>query len=119
MKKLLGAVALVLCMVGSVVGSVYSVEAGTLPATLTWSNPTDITDGIQVEKSASVTGTFVIVNQTAVNVTTYTDATNAAGDTSCYRIAYFNTSGVGLYAGPVCKTFPTVPTVAPATFGVK
>lgn len=115
MKKVIVSLMVVVgLMIG---GGVVAQSAGTLSATLTWQN-TETTDGIQIEKSANIAGTYTIIKQTAANVTTYVDATNAAGDTACYRIAYFNTSGVGPYAGPVCKTFPIVPTQAPATFGV-
>ena len=98
--------------------SVYA-QAGTLPAQLDWTNPLDLTDGVQVEKGASLTGPFVSIRQLPAASTTFTDLTNSAGTTACYRLAYFNTSGVGPYAGPVCKTFPAVPSQAPATPTVK
>lgn len=105
----------ILCLLFLFIGSA---DAGTLTATLTWTNP-DTIDGIQVEKSNSPTGTFGILNQIAAGTTTYADTTNSPGDQSCYRIAYFNSSGVGPYAGPVCKVFPTVPTQTPGSFVVK
>jgi hypothetical protein len=116
MKKLLLILSLFL---GVLIGGVgISQSAGTLPSTLSWANPVDITDGIQIEKAASLTGAFTIIKQTAANIVTYIDATNSPGDNSCYRIAYFNTSGVGGYAGTVCKSFPQIPAQVPATFGV-
>lgn len=115
MKQLVAALLLVACVI---IGSSGVDAAGTLAATLVWTNPVDITDGVQVEKSNSVSGIFTTIKQTAGNTVQYVDATNSPGDTACYRVAYFNTSGVGPYAGPVCKTFPTVPTQAPASFGV-
>ena len=87
--------------------------AGTLPATIAWTN-TDTVDGVQIEKSNAPVGTFTTIKQIAALSITFTDPTNAPGDTACYRVAYFNTSGVGPYAGPVCKAFPTVPNQTPA-----
>ena len=94
------------------VGLAYALDSN-----LTWTNPVT-TFGVQVEKASSVGGTYVMINQTAVNATSYTDTDNVAGATACYRIAYFNTSGVGPYATSVCKTFPQIPTQTPANFGV-
>jgi hypothetical protein len=93
--------------------------AGTLPAQLDWANPVDTTDSIQVEKGSALAGPFAIIKQVAPGVTTYTDATNAPGETACYRVAYDNTSGVGPYAGPVCKTFQAIPSATPTPFTVK
>lgn len=108
-------IVLILCLVFASMGLA---EAGTLPATLAWSNPIDVTDGIQVEKSASATGTFATIKQVPSGTITFTDAANNPGETACYRVAYFNPSGIGPYAGPICKTFPTIPAQAPATFTV-
>jgi amino acid transporter len=94
------------------------VFAGTLPADLTWSNP-DTLDKIQIEKGSSLAGPFATINQVAAGQTSYTDATNAPGDTACYRAAYINSSGIGPYAGPVCKTFPALPSQTPGSFTVK
>jgi hypothetical protein len=91
--------------------------ASALDAVLEWTN-TATTYGIQVEKSTSINGTYVLLHQTAPNVSTYTDSSNAPGDVACYRVAYFNASGVGPRTGGVCKSFPTVPTQTPAAFGV-
>ena len=93
-------------------------QAGTLPATLDWTNP-DIVNGLQVEKSNSATGTFTSIKQLPAKTITFTDATNAPGDTACYRVAYFNTSGMSPYAGPVCKTFPASPQTAPSSLTIK
>lgn len=108
----------VLCMAVLSIASIAFAQAGTLPAQLDWSNPNTV-DGIQVEKGGSLTGAFSMLKQLPANALTYTDATNNPGTTSCYRLGYFNTSGIGPYAGPVCKTFPAVPSQTPATFTVK
>ncbi len=94
-------------------------QAQSLDANLQWANPVDITDSIQVEKSTSLTGSFALLKQLAPNTITYTDSTNSQGTTGCYRVAYFNTSGVGPYVGPVCKTFPQTPQTAPSSLTVK
>jgi hypothetical protein len=112
MKEILSVAVLLLSFIA---GPVF---AGTLPAQLTWTN-TDANDSIQIEKGPALTGNFAAINQVVPGTTGYTDATNAPGDTACYRVAYFNTSGIGPYAGPVCKTFPALPAQAPATFTVK
>jgi hypothetical protein len=110
-KKLLVSVCVVLSLV------VPTVSAFALDAILTWTNSSS-THGIQIERSATIGGTYSVINQTAANVSTYTDSTNIAGTTSCYRIAYFNTSGVGPYTTPYCKSFPVVPTQLPGAFAV-
>lgn len=116
-KLLIGAtVFLVFCIVASVA---MRAHAATLPSILEWSNPVDVTDQIRVEKSGSITMPFTKLTDLSANSLTYTDATNGPGDTACYKIAYFNSSGLGPYAGPVCKIFPTVPGQSPATFTVK
>jgi hypothetical protein len=97
------------------VGTVY---AGTLQATLSWTNA-DTLNSIQVEKGNSATGTFSMLVQLAPNTITYVDATNVPSEVSCYRVAYFNNSGVGSYAGPVCKTFQALPSQSPGSFTVK
>ena len=56
-----------------VFGSVGSVFA--LDSNLVWTNPV-ATFGIQVEKSASISGTYVMINQTAVNAISYKDTNN-------------------------------------------
>lgn len=94
-------------------------QASTLSAQLDWSNPVDVTDSVQVEKSSTLAGTYSVLKQLPANSITYTDATNAPGSTACFRVAYFNTSGIGAYAGPVCKTFPATPTQTPSSFTVK
>lgn len=111
MKKYFGMLVVSIMMFASVG------MANALDSVLTWTN-TATTYGIQIEKSSSINGTYVMINQTAPNVSMFTDSSNVAGDTSCYRIAYFNTSGVGPYTGAVCKTFPLVPTQTPAGLGV-
>lgn len=93
-------------------------QAGTLPAQLDWSNP-NTTDTLQLEKSSALTGTYSTLNVLTPNTKTYLDATNNPGSTSCYRLAYKSTSGIGPYAGPVCKTFPAIPSETPQTFTVK
>ena|SRR5712692_9312829 len=95
-----------------------SAFAGTLPSTLDWTNP-DTVDKIQIEKAASLTGAFTTLAQVPASTLTYLDATNGPGETACYRVAYFTTSGVGPYAGPVCKTFPALPSQAPGALTVK
>lgn len=91
--------------------------AGTLKSSLAWTN-TDTTNGVQVEKASSSTGVFTMLKQLLANTVSYDDVTNGSGETACYRMAYYNTSGVGPYSFVVCKTFPTVPTQAPAAFTV-
>lgn len=96
---------------------------GPLQAVLDWGNPDDTTDKIQVEKGISrtgtFTGTFASMGQLPPSTITFVDSLNSPGDTACYRIAYVNASGVGPYAGPVCKTFPALPTQTPEPFTVK
>jgi hypothetical protein len=101
-----------------VIGAFQTRAANTLPAQLTWSNP-DTTDKIQVEKGPAAAGTFTTIAQLPALTTTYLDATNAPGDNNCFRVAYFNASGVGPYAGPVCKNFPALPTQTPGAFIVQ
>lgn len=91
--------------------------AGTLPSILNWTNP-DTVDKVQIEKAASLTGAFTMLAQIPASTITYLDATNGPGETACYRVAYFTTSGVGPYAGPVCKTFPALPSQAPGALTV-
>lgn len=93
-------------------------QAGTLPAQLDWSN-TDTADTIQVEKGPALTGPFTVLNILPANTATYLDGTNSAGTLACYKVAYKSSSGIGPYAGPVCKTFPAIPSQAPASFTVK
>jgi hypothetical protein len=116
-KILIGAVCVfALCLMLSV--WIELTHAGTLPAQLDWTNP-DIVDKIQIEKSASLTGTYTILSQPAAETSAFLDATNAPGDAPCYRLAYVNPSGIGPYAGPVCKTFPAIPTQTPGAFTVR
>lgn len=111
---MIGAIVLwVVCILWSL-----AAVAGTLSSDLTWQN-TDLNNKIQVEKSNNATGIYTVIAQPAAGSTGYSDATNAPGDTACYRVAYFNLSGVGPYAGPVCKTFPALPSQAPASLTVK
>ena len=92
--------------------------SGTLPAQLDWIN-SDTLNPIQIEKGSALSGPFTKIVTVPAGTITDTDATNAPGDTACYRVAYANPSGVGPYAGPVCKTFPTIPVQSPGTFTVK
>lgn len=86
------------------------VYAQSLTAKLTWTN-VDTTNRIQVEKSTSPTGTFVIIQTLDPGTATFTEsAAGIPGSQVCYRVAYYNTSGVGPYSNVACKTFPLVPT---------
>lgn len=96
-----------------------SFAAGILPADLVWSNPVDTVNGIQVEKGSIASGPFVMLSQVPAGSTAYHDGTNGAGETACYRVAYFNTAGVGPYSPTVCKNFPLLPTAAPVGFSVR
>lgn len=87
-------------------------NAGTLPSVLTWTNP-DTTDAIEIDKAPSCAGTFNKLTTVPAGTTTYTDATNAPGDTPCYRVEYFNASGNGPSSNTAGKSFPSLPTVAP------
>lgn len=108
MKKFLMAIGMVLML---------SAPAFALDAVLTWTN-TASTFGVQVERAPSIGGTYTMINQTAINASTYTDSSNVAGTTSCYRIAYFSVSGVGSYTTAVCKSFPAIPAQVPTSFAV-
>lgn len=87
-------------------------EAGTLTAVLTWQN-SDTTDAVQIDRGPASTGPFAKLSTVPAGVLTYTDATNNPGDTVCYRVENFNSSGNGPSSNVACKTFPPVPTVAP------
>ena len=116
-KQAIGVFAVML-IVASITVPMKAFSAGTLVSTLAWANPLNVVDGIQIEKSSSLTGVYSTLRQVAAGSVGYSDGTNGAGETACYRIAYYNTSGVGPYLGPLCKTFPTIPTQTPATFSV-
>jgi hypothetical protein len=96
----------------------FVVQAGTLQSDLSWTN-TDSINKIQVVKGSGTVGTFTEIAQVLAGQTTYTDATNNPGETACYKVAYINSAGVGPYAGPVCKTFPPLPSATPGTFQVR
>jgi hypothetical protein len=98
--------------------SAVPLSAGTLQSHLDWTN-TDTTNGIWVDKGPTLTGPFNMLVQLPAGTITYTDSTNAPGQTSCYRVAYFNVSGIGSWAGPVCKTFVPISSQTPGTFTVK
>ena len=104
---------LVICLLFAV-----PVQAGTLASVLSWTNP-DTTDGIQIEKASSCAGAFTVLKSVPAGTTSYTDATNAPGDTPCYRVAYVNSSGIGPYAGPTGKVFPPIPAQAPTSLQVQ
>ena len=112
------AVSIVIAVTGLclVAGHVF---AGTLPADLSWSNPINTVDQIQIEKSGVQSGPYTVIVTMPAGATSYQDATNNPGSTQCYRAAYLNSSGVGPYAGPVCKTFPALPASSPGAFTVK
>ena len=95
-----------------------SVQAGTLPSDLSWTN-TDSVNKVQVVKGPAIAGPFIEIAQVAAGLASFTDATNTAGDTACYKVAYINSSGPGTYAGPVCKTFPAVSQQVPGAFQVR
>lgn len=102
----------------ALVALVNLASAGSLPSEITWTNP-DLINKIQIEKGPSFVGPFVTINQVMAGQTLYTDATNEPGETACYRLAYVNASGIGPYAGPVCKTFPALPLQTPEMLTVK
>lgn len=87
-------------------------QAATLQAVLTWQD-SDTTDSVQIDKAPASSGPWATLSTVAPGVLTYTDATNAPGQTACYRVENFNSSGNGPSSNVVCKTFPSVPTVAP------
>lgn len=109
MRQWRGISALVLL---AVVGGMGVSEAGTLPAVLTWTN-LDTTNQIQINKAPAALGPWAKLTVTAAGTLTYTDATNAPGDTACFKLQYSNSSGLGPDSIVACKTFPSVPTVAP------
>jgi hypothetical protein len=94
------------------VGVASTSEAGTLTAVLTWQN-TDTTDAVQIDRAPASAGPFTKLSTVPAGTLTYTDATNNPGDTVCYRVENFNSSGNGPSSNVACKTFPPVPTVAP------
>ena len=107
-KKYVGLVVL-----GALLACAGWAEAATnLTAVLTWSN-TDTTDQVQIDRAPSAAGPFTKLSTVPAAVLTYTDATNSDGTTACYRVENFNTSGNGPSSNVSCKTFLSVPTVAP------
>jgi hypothetical protein len=108
MKSLLVGMALVLLSLTPVFAS------GTLQVKLTWMN-TDQSSQIQVEKGPASTGPFVFLAKLDPGTTSYVDATNAAGDKACYRMAYWNGAALGSYTTPKCKTFSLIPPTKPGT----
>jgi len=89
-----------------------SAEAQALSATLAWDNA-DTTDQVRVDKASSSSGTFNTLTTLPAGTLTYTDTTNVAGSTPCYRVENVNSSGAGPSSNVVCKAFPPMPTVAP------
>lgn len=87
-------------------------QAGTLPSLLTWTT-TDTVDAVQIDKGAASAGPFTKLATVAAGVKTYTDATNSAGTTACYRVEHVSGAGLGPVSNVACKVFPSVPAVAP------
>jgi hypothetical protein len=79
--------------------------AQTVSAKLEWDN-TDMASGLVVEKATKLTGPFVKLADLPAGVSSYVDGTVLLGQTVCYRVAYKYTTGLGVYAGPTCKSFP-------------
>ncbi len=78
---------------------------GTAPAaqlTLTWTEASTDVDGFKIERATGATGTFSQIATT--NVTSYIDATLAAGTTYCYRVRAYNTAEDSAYSSEACGT---------------
>jgi len=102
----------------SVIIGLLACPALALDAVVSWDNPVDILNPIRIEKASSPTGTWAFIFQTAPNATTWTNTGVAPGATVCYRAQYINSAGGGPYSASACKTFPALPTTAPANLQV-
>lgn len=116
-SKLVKTICAVGALLGSLLAGVNPTQAGTLQATVNWSNP-DMTNGIRLEKAAVATGPFTLLALLGATSSVYNDATNAPGDKVCYRLAYYNAVGTGTFSAPACSTFPTNPTGIPGSVTV-
>lgn len=80
---------------------------------LTWTDNASNEDGFQVERSTDG-ATFVALESTGPDVTTYSDFGAEAGTTLHYRVAAFNAAGSSTPAAPMTLTTPALTPVQPS-----
>ncbi|HVQ76395.1 MAG TPA: Ig-like domain-containing protein [Candidatus Binatia bacterium] len=74
--------------------------------TLGWVDNSGGTAGFRIERKAGSTGTYAQIATTPAGVTSYIDATVAAGATFCYRVRATNSSGNSGYSNEACGAAP-------------
>jgi len=98
MKKLL---ALLTLLAGLYVTPVFAASFG---ITLTWLDNSNNEANFGIERSNTVTGTFVLIATVGTNVTTYTDSPLVSGTQYCYRVFAYNDAGRSGYSNTACET---------------
>ncbi len=103
---------ILICAMALILGLASLVQAGTLSATLTWTD-SDNADAVEIDKAPASSGPWTRLTTVPAGTLTYVDATNDPGTAPCYRVENVNSSGTGPVSNVACKTFPPLPTVAP------
>ncbi|HVO92708.1 MAG TPA: hypothetical protein VMT22_07700, partial [Terriglobales bacterium] len=71
---------------------------------LTWVDNSTNETGFNIERKTGTGGAFAQIASVGADVTSYTDATLADGNTYCYRVYAFNTAGNSPSTPEVCGT---------------
>src|SRR5262245_47595127 len=99
----------------NVVSTLYHAEAIAAQLTLTWTDNSTNEDGFEIERKTGTSGSYAQIATVGVNVTSYTDASLAAGTTYCYQVRAFNSAADSGYTNEACRATaadtppPTVP----------
>jgi probable HAF family extracellular repeat protein len=68
---------------------------------LTWTDNSGNEQGFRIQRAQGTQGTFVLLSQVGVNVTTFTDTTAKAGRTYRYRVQAFNAAGASAWSNTI------------------
>jgi hypothetical protein len=81
---------------------------------LSWVDNSADEEGFTIERKTEPNGAYGQISTTAANVTTYLDASVAAGTTYCYRVRAFNLGGASNSSNEACGATPSASPPSPS-----
>jgi probable HAF family extracellular repeat protein len=82
---------------------------------LTWSNTTTVLAGVQIERKTDIAGTYAVIAEVGVGVSSYSDMNPPSGHRYFYRVRASNLAGYSPYSNEAGVTINQLPSVTLTT----